>query len=117
MASGEISTWSTDSNISEVVFAGPTSTSILYINATNEEGDGGISLYTADAADLASAVLVASLPAPFSGLEAVSTPSGDIHFLVNAKAYTNGTSPTYLSLPTSHFYWQLERILYHEVGQ
>ncbi|KAG6986433.1 hypothetical protein G7Y79_00087g101120 [Physcia stellaris] len=92
LISGQISTWSTDSNISEIVFVGPTSSSILYINATNEEGDGGISLYSADAADLASAVLVASLPAPFTGLKAVSTPSGAIHFLVNAKAYSNGTA-------------------------
>lgn len=89
---------------------GPTSSSILYINATNEEGDGGISLYTADAADLASAVLVASLPAPFSGLKAVSTPSGAIHFLVNAKAYSNGTSPTCPGPPTSTFPLQLKGI-------
>ncbi|KAL9033498.1 MAG: hypothetical protein Q9214_007488, partial [Letrouitia sp. 1 TL-2023] len=92
LRSGDISTWSTDSNISEVVFVGPTNTSILYINATNEEGDGGISLYTADAAHLASATLAASLPAPFSGLKAVATKSGDIHFLVYAPAYPNGTA-------------------------
>ena len=92
LKSGAISTWSTDSNISEVVFIGPTDTSILYINATNEEADGGISLYTADATDLASATLVASLPAPFSGLKAASSKSGDIHFLVYAQAYPNGTA-------------------------
>ena len=88
---GDISTWSTDSNISEVVFVGPSDTSILYINATNEEGDGGISLYTADATDLLSANLIASLPVPFAGLKATSTKSGDIHFLVYALAYPNGT--------------------------
>ncbi|KAL8710476.1 MAG: hypothetical protein Q9220_004908 [cf. Caloplaca sp. 1 TL-2023] len=92
LKSGDISTWTTDSNISEVVFVGPSKTSILYINATNEEGDGGISMYTADATDLTSATLVASLPAPFSGLKAVSTKSGDIHFLVYASAYPNGTA-------------------------
>ncbi|KAL9611336.1 MAG: hypothetical protein Q9167_004019 [Letrouitia subvulpina] len=92
LTTGDISTWTADSNISEVVFVGPSNTSILYINATNEEGDGGISLYTADAAHLASASLVASLPAPFSGLKAVATKSGDIHFLVYAPAYPNGTA-------------------------
>jgi len=92
LTSGEISTWTTDSNISEVVFVGPTNTSILYINGTNEEGDGGISLYTADAIDLSSASLVASLPAPFSGLKAVLTQSGSINFLVYALAYPNGTA-------------------------
>ena len=89
---GDVSTWSTDDNITEVVFVGPSNTSILYINATNDEGDGGISLYTADARQLASANLVASLPAPFAGLKAVSAPSGDIHFLVYASAYPNGTA-------------------------
>ena len=92
MTSGEISTWSTDSNISEFVFVGPSNTSILYINATNAAGDGGVSLYTADAADLSTASLVTSLPAPYSGLKAVSTESGDIHFLVYALAYPNGTA-------------------------
>ncbi|KAI4096328.1 MAG: hypothetical protein LQ344_001154 [Seirophora lacunosa] len=92
LTSGDISTWTADSNISEVVFVGPTNTSILYINGTNEEGDGGISLYTADALNLASASLVASLPAPFAGLKAVATRAGDIHFLVYAQAYPNGTA-------------------------
>lgn len=59
---------------------GPTNTSILYINATNEEGNGDISLYTADANDLSVGKLVASLPAAYQGLKAVATDSGDIHF-------------------------------------
>lgn len=84
--------WSTDTNISEVVFVGPNPTSILYINQTNEEGDGGISLYSGDANDVTSASLVASLPAPYQGLKAVATQSGDIHFLVYAMAYPNGTA-------------------------
>jgi dipeptidyl aminopeptidase/acylaminoacyl peptidase len=82
--------WSTDTNISEVVFLG--ATDILYINGTNEEGDGGVSLYTADATDLTSASLVGSLPAPLSGLKAVTSESGDIHFLVYGLAYPNGTA-------------------------
>lgn len=92
LTSGEISVWSEDTNISEVVFVGPNPTSILYINATNEEGDGGVSLYTGDADDLSTATLVASLPAPYQGLKAVATESGDIHFLVFALAYPNGTA-------------------------
>ncbi|KAL8647886.1 MAG: hypothetical protein Q9226_006244 [Calogaya cf. arnoldii] len=92
LSSGAISTWSSDSNITEVVFVGPTNTTILYINSTNEAGDGGISLYTADATRLSSARLAASLPAPFSGLKAVATKSGDIHFLVYTQAYPNGTA-------------------------
>lgn len=92
LTTGDVSVWSTDTNISEVVFVGPNPTSILYVNATNEEGDGGVSMYTADANDLSTASLVASLPAPYSGLKAVATDSGDIHFLVYAMAYPNGTA-------------------------
>jgi dipeptidyl aminopeptidase/acylaminoacyl peptidase len=36
--------------------------------------------------------LVASLEAPFSGLKVGSTASGDLRFLVNALAYSNGTA-------------------------
>lgn len=92
LKTGKISKWADVSGISEVVFVGPKDTSILYINGTNEEGDGGISLYSADANKLQDAKLIASLPAPYSGLKAVQTKSGDIHFLVYTKAYPNGTA-------------------------
>ncbi|OTA70584.1 alpha/beta-hydrolase [Hypoxylon sp. EC38] len=92
LKTGEISVWYAGSDISEVVFVGPTPTSIIYINGTNAEGDGGISLYSADANSLDNAKLIASLPAPYSGLKAVQTASGDIHFLVYTKAYPNGTA-------------------------
>ncbi|KAI1091320.1 alpha/beta-hydrolase [Rostrohypoxylon terebratum] len=92
LKTGEISTWYDGSDISEVVFVGPTPTSIIYINGTNAENDGGISLYSADANSLGDAKLIASLPAPYSGLKAVQVPSGDIHFLVYTKAYPNGTA-------------------------
>jgi len=103
LTSGAISTWIADSNISEVVFVGPTNTSILYINATNEQGDGGVSLYTADANNLSGAQLVASLPAPYQGLKAVTTSSGNIHFLVYSLAYPNGTAynPATAEVPAS----------------
>lgn len=35
--------------------------------------------------------LIASFPAPYSGLKAVATPSGDIKFLLNSLAWPNGT--------------------------
>ncbi|KAI5861188.1 alpha/beta-hydrolase [Durotheca rogersii] len=92
LKTGEISLWHAGSGISEVVFVGPTPSSIIYINGTNAEDDGGISLYSADANALGDAKLIASLPAPYSGLKAVQTPSGEIHFLVYTKAYPNGTA-------------------------
>lgn len=92
LKSGDVSLWHAGSDISEVVFVGPTTTSLIYINSTNEEGDGGISLYYADAAAINHASLIASLPAPYSGLKAAQTPSGDIHFLVYASAWPNGTA-------------------------
>ena len=49
-------------------------------------------MYTADANDLSTAILVGSVPAPLSGLKAVNTSSGDIHFVVFGLAYPNGTA-------------------------
>ncbi|KAI5922675.1 dipeptidyl-peptidase V [Camillea tinctor] len=92
LTTGDISVWTTSTDISEVVFVGPNPTSIIYVNGTNAEGDGGISLYSADANSLEDATLIGSLPAPYSGLKAVQTASGDIHFLVYTKAYPNGTA-------------------------
>ncbi|KAI1303321.1 dipeptidyl-peptidase V [Xylaria venustula] len=89
---GKVSTWYDGTDISEVVFVGPKDTSIIYINGTNAEEDGGISLYSADANNLKGAKLIASLPAPYSGLKARQTKSGDINFLVYTKAYPNGTA-------------------------
>ncbi|ETS83501.1 hypothetical protein PFICI_05377 [Pestalotiopsis fici W106-1] len=90
LKTGDISIWPARDELSEFVFVGDTE--ILYVNGTNEEGDGGVSLYTADVDNLESATLVASLPAPFSGLKAAKTSSGDIHFLLSAQAYPNGTA-------------------------
>lgn len=92
LKTGEISVWYEGSDISEVVFVGSKPTSIIYVNGTNAEDDGGISLYSADADSLEDAKLITSLPAPYSGLKAVQTASGDIHFLVYTKAYPNGTA-------------------------
>lgn len=90
LTSGEVSVWSTDTSISEVAFLG--NSSIVYINGTNAAGDGGISLYTADANNLSGARLAASIPAPLAGLKAVQSASGDIHFLLYGMAFPNGTA-------------------------
>lgn len=90
MKTGEITIWPASPDISEIVFIGDTE--ILYINGTNAEGDGGVSIYSADVSDLDGATLIASLPAPFSGLKAAKTESGDVHFLVSAQAFPNGTA-------------------------
>ncbi|KAK7946851.1 uncharacterized protein PG986_011172 [Apiospora aurea] len=92
LKTGEISDWEGDESISEFVFIGPTSSSILYLNSTNAEDDGGVSLYAGDALAIGDAKLVASIPAPLSGLKAASTSSGDINFLLSGLAYPNGTA-------------------------
>lgn len=46
--------------------------------------------------------MVAALPAPYSGLKAVQTPSGDISFLVNCLAYANGSAYNEELVSTPH---------------
>ncbi|RMD40331.1 hypothetical protein DV735_g4819, partial [Chaetothyriales sp. CBS 134920] len=92
LTSGEYSLLFNGSDVSEIVWVGSEDTSVLYINGTNEEGDGGVSLYAADVTSFDQATLLGSLPAPYSGLKAVKTENGDINFLVNSLAYTNGTA-------------------------
>lgn len=92
LKTGDITEWYAGDDISELVFVGPESTSILYLNSTNEEEDGGVSLYFADAESLDNATMVASLPAPYAGLKAAETSEGDIRFVLSAKAYKNGTA-------------------------
>jgi hypothetical protein len=48
LKSGKISLLTNSSGISEMVWAGSTNTSIIYINGTNDEDDGGISIYAGD---------------------------------------------------------------------
>ncbi|KIW65324.1 hypothetical protein PV04_07594 [Phialophora macrospora] len=92
LTNGRISTLYNGSEISEIAWVGPNDTSILYINGTNEEDNGGVSLYAGDVTAIEEAYLVASLPAPYSGLKAVVTPSGNVNFLLNSLAYPNGTA-------------------------
>ncbi len=48
LTNGRISTLYNGSEISEIAWVGPNDTSILYINGTNEEDNGGVSLYAGD---------------------------------------------------------------------
>lgn len=50
IASGNVTKAPFDSEVSEFVWVGPTNTSILYINGTNDDIPGGVTLYTADVA-------------------------------------------------------------------
>ncbi|KAF2174937.1 hypothetical protein K469DRAFT_703963 [Zopfia rhizophila CBS 207.26] len=80
------------SEVSEIVWLPGTETGIIYLNGTNEETPGGVSLWIGDALNPSESSLVASLNAPFSGLKVANTSSGDLHFLVNSLAYPNGTA-------------------------
>lgn len=51
IASGNITDAPFDTGVSEFVWVGKTNTSMLYINGTNDEVPGGVTLYTADLAD------------------------------------------------------------------
>lgn len=93
LTTSDVSTWYLDTAISEIVFVGPKSTSILYINSTNEATDGSIGLHTVDVSSLvSSATLVATLPAPFAGLKAVQASCGNIQFLLYCRANTDGSA-------------------------
>lgn len=46
--SGDITDLPWDGDVSEVVWIGDTDTSVLYVNGTNPDVEGGITLWTAD---------------------------------------------------------------------
>ncbi|ORY16945.1 Alpha/Beta hydrolase protein [Clohesyomyces aquaticus] len=93
LESGDVTDWALNSvEVTDVVWLPGTKTGILYINGTNVDTTGGVSIWVGDAMNLPASTLVASLNAPFSGLKVASTSSGDIHFLVNSLAYSNGTA-------------------------
>ncbi|EDU43657.1 dipeptidyl-peptidase V precursor [Pyrenophora tritici-repentis Pt-1C-BFP] len=102
--SGNVTKAPFGSDASEVVWVGDTEDSILYVNASNAEIPGGVTLYTADlSGDSFEPKLVASLHAPLSGIKAVKTDSG-INFVGNCLAYeSNGTAynPELVSAPKS----------------
>lgn len=94
ITSGEVSFLVDGSEISEIMWTGSenASTAVIYVNGTNAEGDGGVSLYSADVTSIDDATLLGSLPAPYAGLKLALTDSGSIHFLMYCKAYENGTA-------------------------
>ncbi|EOA86701.1 uncharacterized protein SETTUDRAFT_87464 [Exserohilum turcica Et28A] len=101
---GDITKAPFGSDASEVVWVGDTAESILYLNSTNDQIPGGVTLYTADLSkENFEPTLVASLHAPLSGLKAVKTNSG-INFVGNCLAYENNGSaynPELVSKPKS----------------
>ncbi|KAK3700740.1 Dipeptidyl-peptidase 5 [Vermiconidia calcicola] len=92
VSTGEITELPFEDDVSEMVWAGETPTSVLYVSSKSRVSSG-VSLWTADLADSPiNGTRVANLPAPYSGLKAVLTDSGDINFLLNCLAYKNGTA-------------------------
>jgi dipeptidyl aminopeptidase/acylaminoacyl peptidase len=80
------------SEVNEAAWIPGTDSGIIYINATNEEIPGGVTLWIGDISDPSKSTLAASLDAPYNGLKVAKTESGDIKFLVNSMAYPNGTA-------------------------
>ena len=52
LTTGDVTLLHNGSDISELLWAGPNATSIIYLNGTNDEDDGGISLYVGDVGSL-----------------------------------------------------------------
>ncbi|KPI36271.1 putative dipeptidyl-peptidase 5 [Cyphellophora attinorum] len=109
LTSGEYDYLADGSEVAEIAWlGGNSSTALVYLNGTNEEEDGGVSLYAADATDISGAALIGSFPAPYAGWKHVLTPSGDVHFLVYCLAFENGTAynpdPEYEPLNTARVY-------------
>lgn len=50
LSTGEISDLRLSAAASEIVWVGPTDTSVLYLNSTNDQAPGGVTLWTADMA-------------------------------------------------------------------
>jgi hypothetical protein len=48
LSTGEISLLYNGSEISEMIWIGPTDTSVLYVNGTNGEVNGGVELWVSD---------------------------------------------------------------------
>lgn len=100
------------SEVEEAVWIPGSETGILYINSTNEEVPGGVTLWIGDITKPSSSKLVASLDAPFSGLKVANTSSGDLRFLVNSLAYPNGTAFNPETAPTPRHTGRLYENIY-----
>jgi len=51
LPSGEISDLTFDGDVAEMLWIGATDTSVIYVNGTNDETPGGVSMWSADLAD------------------------------------------------------------------
>ncbi|PSN61701.1 hypothetical protein BS50DRAFT_578221 [Corynespora cassiicola Philippines] len=92
LKTGNISDSGLTSDVNEVVWLPGTETGIIYINGTNEQVPGGVTIWIGDLKKPSESTLVASLDAPFSGLKVANTSSGNLNFLVNSLAYKNGSA-------------------------
>lgn len=94
LTSGEVTYLADGSEIAEIAWVGSenATTALIYVNGTNAEADGGVSIYAGDATSISDATLLGSLPAPYAGLKLALTESGDIHFVMYCLAYENGTA-------------------------
>ena len=93
LTSGDITYLADGSEVAEIAWVGGNATTaVVYVNGTNADEDGGVSLYATDATDFANATELGSLSAPFSGWKHVLTPSGDVHFIMYCSAFENGTA-------------------------
>ncbi|KAK2764594.1 putative dipeptidyl-peptidase 5 [Arachnomyces sp. PD_36] len=91
LETGDSKVLTDDPNVSEIVWLGAENTSVLYINATNSAGDGGVSLWTSDVEEFGiSRSLVGDLSAPLGGLKAVITEEGDVNFVVYGDSTADG---------------------------
>ncbi|KAF2752906.1 alpha/beta-hydrolase [Pseudovirgaria hyperparasitica] len=105
VATGNISELPWGSEVSEVLWIGPTDTSVIYINRTNDEVSGGISIWSADigAEIIAPSSFITSLAAPFSGFKARQTENGDINWIASSLAYANNGSAYNSELATEPY--------------
>lgn len=100
------------SEINEVVWLPGSKSGIIYINGTNEEIPGGVTIWIGDISNPGNSTQVASLDAAYSGLKVAKTSTGDLHFLVNALAYANGTAYNEESAITSRHKGRLYENIY-----
>ncbi|PGH05947.1 hypothetical protein AJ80_08259 [Polytolypa hystricis UAMH7299] len=90
LKTGKISTLTDDPNVSEIIWLGPKDTSVLYVNGTNSEVEGGVELWISDIKDFSNGYKAASLPGSLGGLKAVEAKNGDIKFVLYGQSTTDG---------------------------
>jgi len=51
LKTGQVSVLTNDSNVSEIIWLGSKDTSVLYVNGTNAEVNGGVEIWVSDIGD------------------------------------------------------------------